>query len=63
MAYAVVAYPSLVDEAKAGSILLKTRRHVADIVVCVGEGDTGVAEIAALAGAQVLETNHGGVKS
>lgn len=63
MAYAIVAFPSLADEAKAGSILLKTRRHVADIVVCVGEGDTGVAEIAAMAGARVLETNHGGTKS
>ena len=63
MAYAIVAYPSLADESKAGSILLKTRRHVADIVVCIGEGDTGVAEIAAMAGARVLETNHGGAKS
>lgn len=63
MAYAIVAYPSLADEAKAGSILLKTRRHVADIVVCVGEGDTEIAEIASMAGAQVLQTNHGGVKS
>ena len=38
MAYAIVAYPSLTDEAKAGSILLKTMRHVADILVLGCDG-------------------------
>lgn len=51
---AVVAYPSLRDESRAGTILLKTRRHVANIIVCVGEEDSEIAAIARMAGAQVL---------
>lgn len=63
MVYAVVAYPSLKDEYKVGTILLQTRRYVADVVVCAEGSDSDFAEIARMAGAQVVASDRRGSKT
>lgn len=63
MVYAIVAFPALEDESKAGTVLLKTKRHVADIIVCAEDEDSEIAAIARMAGAHVLVTNGSGSKS
>lgn len=58
LVYAIVAYPHLEDEERAGSVLLKTKRYVADIIVCVGDRESEIASIARMAGARVLESHN-----